>query len=243
MKHYRPIDIARELNISTSALRHYESWGIIPPPERGANQYRLYTNEHLAYFRCLRAMIPGFGFPLTADVLRAVQDGDVDKAFWLVSGEQAQLYNEKTVAEQTLALLRNPDLSPIEGKKLKSHMTIGEAATLTEVPPSAIRHWEKEGLISPDRHPDNGYRLFTPMHIRQILLIRTMRRTVYFLENIKEVVHALEHHSMEEAQKMTEQALFTLHKRNRDQFWGIQKLMALCHEIGLIKEEWKNFYF
>lgn len=28
MKHYRPIDIARELNISTSALRHYESWGL-----------------------------------------------------------------------------------------------------------------------------------------------------------------------------------------------------------------------
>jgi len=57
----RPIDIARKLNISTSALRHYEDWGIIPPVERGANGYRVYTEVHVAYFECIRAMNAGFG--------------------------------------------------------------------------------------------------------------------------------------------------------------------------------------
>lgn len=49
----RPIDIARRLNISTNALRHYEDWGIIPPVERGTNGYRIYTAEHVAYFECM----------------------------------------------------------------------------------------------------------------------------------------------------------------------------------------------
>lgn len=60
MHYLKPKDIAKELQISTSALRHYESWGVVPSPERSENGYRLYTQTHLAYFRCLRAMF-GFG--------------------------------------------------------------------------------------------------------------------------------------------------------------------------------------
>ena len=80
-------------------------------------------------------------------------------------------------------------------------MTIGEVAELTNVESSAIRHWEKEGLITPDRNPENGYRLYTPSQVRQILLIRSLRRTVYYLESIKEIIQAVEHQSIEQAQK------------------------------------------
>jgi len=60
VKMLKPIDIAKKLNISTSALRHYESWGIIPTVPRSSNGYREYTEEHVAYFQCIRAMLPGF---------------------------------------------------------------------------------------------------------------------------------------------------------------------------------------
>lgn len=201
MRYYKPIEIARELSISTSALRHYESWGVIPAPERAANGYRLYTKVHLAYFRCLRAMFLGFGVSITCDVLRHIQNGELDSAFWLVNKEQANLQHEKVIADQTLAVLKDPKLPLITDQKRKSRMTIGEAAAFTDVQTSAIRHWEKEGLISPERDPENGYRLFTPMHIRQILLIRTLRKTVYYLENMKEIVQAVEHQSIEKAKK------------------------------------------
>lgn len=49
----RPIDIARKLNISTSTLRHYESWGMLPPVQRSASGYRIYTEEHAAYSSAL----------------------------------------------------------------------------------------------------------------------------------------------------------------------------------------------
>ena len=237
MRYFKPIEIARELGISTSALRHYESWGVVPAPERAENGYRLYTKLHLAYFRCLRAMFPAFGVGLTCMVLRHIQNGDMDAAFWLVNKAQADLQEEKAAADQTLAVLRDPELPIIPGHKLKQLMTISEAASLANVQASAIRHWEKEGLISPERDPENGYRLFTPVHIRQILLIRTLRRTVYFLEHMKEIVQAVEHQSIEKAKQVTEHALKSIHQRNRRQFSGVYQLVELCKEAGLMEHE------
>lgn len=231
MRYYKPIEIARELNISTSALRHYESWGVVPTPERAANGYRLYTKIHLAYFRCLRAMFPGFGVAITSEVLNHIQNNEVDTAFWLVNKEQADLQHEKVVADQTLALLEDPELPGHANKKMKKQMTIGEAATFADVQASAIRHWEKEGLLSPERNSENGYRIFTPVHIRQILLIRTLRRTVYYLENMKEIVQAVEHQGIKKAKEVTESALLSINERNRQQFYGVHQLVELCKEL------------
>lgn len=248
MRYYKPIEIARELYISTSALRHYESWGVVPAPARSAKGYRLYTKLHLAYFRCLRAMFAGFGVSLACEVLCLVQKGDINGAFWLVNQEQARLQHEKAVADQTLVLLHNPELPLSPNKKLKKRMTIGEAAELADVQPSAIRHWEKEGLITPDRDPDNGYRLFTPMHIRQILLIRTLRKTVYVLENMKEIVKSIEHRSIEKAKSVTLEALASIHDRNRRQFYAVHQLVELCVEAGHMdpkeydKGLWYDYY-
>ncbi|RIX51430.1 MerR family transcriptional regulator [Paenibacillus nanensis] len=237
MEYYKPVEIARELHISTSAMRHYEAWGIVPPPERGANGYRLYTRTHRAYFRCLRAMFAGFGTAVTSEALRYIQAGDMDAAFWLVNREQAALYQEKEAADKTLSLLQSPDPPIPPGRKPKSRMTIGEAAELAGVRASAIRHWEKEGLIIPERDPDNGYRLYTPTHLRQILLIRTLRGTVYFLEHMKELVQAVEHQSFEKAKRVAVKALRRIHERGQRQFYAVHQLVELCKEVGLMPAE------
>ncbi|TPE67848.1 TioE family transcriptional regulator [Halalkalibacterium halodurans] len=235
MRYFKPKEIADELHISTSALRHYESWGVVPAPERAENGYRLYTKVHLAYFRCLRSMVPGFGYQLTYDVLRHIQKKEMNEAFWLVNEEQAKLHEEKRLADQTLAMLQEPDVTALNNRRIKNKMTIGEAAELTNVQTSAIRHWEKEGLLSPERNLENGYRLYTPVHIRQILLIRTLRKTVYFLDKLKEVVDAVEHQSIEKAKKITEEALVSIHQRNRQQFNGVHQMIELCIEVGMME--------
>ncbi|WP_152394845.1 TioE family transcriptional regulator [Paenibacillus guangzhouensis] len=236
-EYYKPIEIARELRISTSALRHYESWGVIPAPERSENGYRRYTQVHLAYFRCLRALIPGFGFKLTYEVLRYIQQAELNNALWLINEEQSKLQEEKRSAGQMLALLQDPELQVVQGKPMKGLMTIGEAAAITHVQASAIRHWEKEGLLNPVRNPDNGYRLYSPMHVRQILLISTLRKTVYYLDKMKEIVQAVEHHSLEKAKAVAEDALLRIHRLNRQQYMGVYQLMALCMTVGLTGEE------
>ncbi|MFN2746341.1 MULTISPECIES: TioE family transcriptional regulator [Bacillus] len=233
MRYYKPIEIARELNISTSALRHYESWGVVPKPARDVNGYRLYTKVHFAYFRCLRTMFAGFGVGVTCEVLRSIQNAEMDKAFWLVNKEQANLQQEKNSADQTLALIENLEL-PTDETNIKQMMTIGEAADFTKVNASAIRHWEKEGLLTPKRDPENGYRLFTPLHIRKILLISTLRKTVYFLKHMEEFVEAIENQSLEQVKKVLEKALSSINKRNREQLRGVHQLIELCNVLDLM---------
>lgn len=234
MRYYKPHEIAQQLHISTSALRHYEAWGVVPAPERAANGYRLYTEVHLAYFQCLRAMFPGFGVAITCEVLRLIQNAQLDPAFWMVNQEQANLHRDKVAADQTLELLQTPELPDMPNRKRKPNMSIGEAAAYTGATTSAIRHWEKEGLLTPDRDPENGYRSFSPIHIRQILLIRTLRGTVYFLSPIKDIVHALEHQSLEQAKKLTEDSIRSIHERNRHQFLGVHRLVELCQVLKLM---------
>jgi len=141
------------LNISTSTLRNYESLGLVPPVPRAANGYRVYTDEHVAYFECIRAMIPGFGIPITREVVRKLQKQEVDEALWLVNEQQALLHREKVLTEKTIRLLETDELDKLEWNRKRKGMTIGEASRETGVPSSAIRHWEREGLLSLPRDP------------------------------------------------------------------------------------------
>ncbi|WP_026700637.1 MerR family transcriptional regulator [Salibacterium aidingense] len=234
--YFKPKEIAESLNISTSALRHYESWGIVPRPARTKNGYRLYTEIHFAYFRCIRAMFPAINMRIISKILLHIQRGQVDTAFWIVNEEQAKLHQEKAVADQALKMLHHPELTNINNKKIKDEMTVGEAADLAGIAPSAIRHWEKEHLITPNRNPDNGYRMYNKTHLRQIFFIRAMRNTVYSLDNIKEVISSLEHKTVQQAAKVTQDALESINHRNRSQLHGIHELYELCEVTGLLNK-------
>lgn len=230
----RPIDIARKLGISTSALRHYEEWGIVPPVERAQNGYRIYTEEHVAYFECLRAMLPGFGMDVTKRVLLNVQNKEVDAALWLVNESQASLHHDKTIAERALQILETEELDNLEIKGKRKWMTIGEVSAETMIPSSAIRHWEKEGLITPVRDQENGYRRFNRSHVRQILIIRTLRTAVYSLEVIREVMRELDHHNVEQARQIARDSMKYLNNRNQTQLRGAHYLYQLCRMLMLL---------
>src|SRR5690554_4587524 len=180
----RPIDIAKKLTITTSALRHYESWGIIPIVERGDNGYRIYTEVHVAYFECIRAMQTGFGMDVVRKVMKLMLYNKVKEACWLVNEVQVNLHHEKRSVEQALQVL---EVEVLEHKKLdtypsklskKEWYSIGEAAKELGVAHSTIRHWEKEGLIEPHRDVESGYRNYSRADLRKLLVIRTLRTVV-----------------------------------------------------------------
>ncbi|HZG57190.1 MerR family transcriptional regulator [Paenibacillus sp.] len=229
----RPIDIARKLCISTSALRHYEAWGIVPAIERSSNGYRVYTDEHVAYFECIRAMGPGFGMKLTSEVLRKIQQKDVNSALWLVNEAQVSLHREKFIAEKTIQLLESKELDNLDKGKERKEMTIGEVSAETEIPSSAIRYWEKTGLIKLTRD-ENGYRTFTNSHVRQILLIRTLRTANYPLETVLHILKELDQNNVEQARKIARNSLENLHMKNHDQLRGMHYLYNLCRKVNLL---------
>lgn len=232
----RPIDIARKLSISTSTLRHYEEWGIVPPVERGENGYRIYTADHVAYFECIRYMLPGYGMELTAEAMRMLQRGEVQDVLWMVKEAQARLHQDKVTADKTIELLESEALDRLDSKGKRKWMTIGEVSLETGIPSSAIRHWEKSGLLSIARDPENGYRLFNSTHLRQILLIRTLRTAVYSLDVIKSVLDEVNHNRIEQARQVARDSLEYIHQLNLHQVHGAHYLYQLCLQLKLIEE-------
>ncbi|SDY99102.1 DNA-binding transcriptional regulator, MerR family [Evansella caseinilytica] len=224
----KPIDIARKLKISTSALRHYEAWGIIPKVERGQNGYRLYTEEHVAYFECIRAMYPGFGMNVVRKTMPLIQKGKLTEALWIVNEVQVKLHEDKQKAERALHVLEQEQLEPLPGGQQKSWYTIGEAASVIGVPNSTLRHWEKENLIVPQRDLESGYRKYGRQDLRKLLVIRTLQTAVYSLDIVREVLDEMDQHNIAHAIKITRDSLVYMDHLIMEQLRGMSYLYKLC---------------
>lgn len=230
----RPIDIARNLDVGTSALRHYEKWGIVPPAKRKANGYRIYTEEHEAYFQCIRAMYPGFGMATVRKIMPMIQQHKFVEALWEVNKIQSDLYERKQQATKALDILKPNNMETFLNKKNKKWYTIGEVEQEIEVPASTLRHWEKEGLITPDRDPENGYRRYSREDIRYLLIIRTVQSSVYLLDIVRDVLEKINEHSLEQARQITMDSLAYMDYQIEQQLRGMHHLYKL---IELLKRK------
>lgn len=174
---YRPIDIARILNISTSTIRIYEDMGIIPPVKRSDSRYRIFTQIHLDYFICIRNMVKGYSLEFTGALLKEHIKGNDHKALWMITKSQADLYAEKMRLERVgLNLIKNINYKSSNIKKDKNNlMTIKEISKITDISTTTIRYWETIGLISSVRGEGNNYRLFNEEQIKVILIIHALK--------------------------------------------------------------------
>ncbi|MED1564195.1 hypothetical protein AJ85_11685 [Alkalihalobacillus alcalophilus ATCC 27647 = CGMCC 1.3604] len=93
------IEIAKKLNISTSDLRHYESWGLVPKVERAKNGYRIYSSEHETYFQYIRVLNAGFEMDLVKKVMPLIINGKIHDTLWLINKAQVDLNTEKETVQ------------------------------------------------------------------------------------------------------------------------------------------------
>ncbi|WP_277678651.1 MerR family transcriptional regulator [Gracilibacillus dipsosauri] len=233
----RPIDIARELDVGTSALRHYEKWGIVPTAKRKANGYRVYTEVHEAYFKCIRAMYPGFGMATVRKVMPMIQQNKFTEALWEVNRVQANLYKNKQQAIKALDILKPDNMESFLNRQNKNLYNIGEVEREIKVPATTIRHWEKEGLIKPVRDAENGYRMYSRDDIRKLLIIRTVQSSVYFLDSVREILDRINQLNVTEARKITMDSLVYMDYQIEQQLRGAHYLYRL---IKLLKKKEKE---
>ena len=78
------------------------------------------------------------------------------------------------------------------GKKVN----INQVEQLTGVSKRNIRFYEKEGLLTPERNPKNGYRSYDEADIRRIQLIKMLRMVDMPLEEIKKIFYTSLYHTM-----------------------------------------------
>jgi DNA-binding transcriptional MerR regulator len=229
----RPIDIARQLKISTTTLRGYEESGLVPPVLRSQAGYRIYTEKHLAYFICIREMLPAFDLTFIAKVLKEVKEGHIDAALWIANKAQADLWNEKQTYKKTIEILLHNNFNTAASKA----MSIGEVSKETGITVTTIRYWEKAGLLFPERNKENGYRVYTNKHIQQILTLNAIRLSVqthrlkHFFRTMKETYEAFDYSNRAEIEKFLDDLSNQLNQMNRLQMKGIFALYKLCQQV------------
>ena len=100
--------LARLTGVSTDLLRHYERIGILPPPARGSNGYRLYPSQMVPRVRAVRRSLT-LGFSLA----------ELARIFGLRDRGGIPCRNVRALAEEKL---RHVERSLVELKALRRQL-------------------------------------------------------------------------------------------------------------------------
>lgn len=224
----KAIEIAKKLGLSTSALRHYESWGIIPPVKRAENGYRIYTKKHEAYFYCIQALNAGFGMDVVKEVMPLLIKGESTEAMWRILREQSRLQEKKHELHQTIAMLEAKD--QLEDRQ---NMTIGDIAKEAQISAATIRHWEKEKLLTPARNENNGYRVYCSSDVCAVILISVLQHMVYSLEEVRRLLLEVEKAKLlDQPEKIGMIISEPLDRRLLEQMKGAAAFYELVVDVG-----------
>ena len=189
----RPVDLAREHGLSAQAVRNYEGQGILPAAGRTRHGYRVYAPLHARALRAFVALVPAHGHRTAADVMRALNTGDVDVALALLDESHAQLLRDRETLAAVDAALRDLASSEPEVPSQRKVVFIGQLAGELGVGPATLRKWEKAGLIEPRRDPETGYRVYTAAEVRDAHLAHQLRRGGYLLRQIAPLIERVRH--------------------------------------------------
>ncbi len=183
----RPADLAAAHGISAQTVRNYERAGVLPVAERTPSGYRLYSAVHAAALAAYLALIPGFGHATGAEIMRAVDRGDLDAAFHLIDTAHAQLLADRATLDSVEVAVR--DLSPGAAAGVSAPdrpLPIGAVAHRLGVTPATLRKWERAGILVPGR--DRGSRVYRATDLRDADLAHLLRRGGYPLARIAGVL-------------------------------------------------------
>lgn len=181
----RPVDLARAHGLSTQAVRNHEAAGILPPAERSAHGYRRYTPRHAHALAAFLALVPGHGHGTATEIMRAVNDGDVDTALAMIDESHTRLVDDRAVL--TAVEAASADLQPVP-PETGGDTFVGPLAHRLGIRPATVRRWEHAGVVTPRRDPATGYRVYGAADVRDALMAAQLRRGGYRLEQIAQVV-------------------------------------------------------
>ena len=188
----RPVDLAREHGLSAQAVRNYEEEGILPSAERTPHGYRVYTPLQAHALRAFVALVRAHGHRTAADVMRAVNAGDVNGALALLDESHAQLLRDRDTLAAVDAALRDLASEPASPSR-RGGIFIGQLARELGIGPATLRKWEKAGLVEPRRDPETGYRVYGAAEVRDAHLAHQLRRGGYLLRQISPLIAQVRH--------------------------------------------------
>ncbi|SBT50450.1 TioE family transcriptional regulator [Micromonospora auratinigra] len=193
MRRLRPADLAREHGLSTQAVRNYERDGHLPPAERTASGYRIYTERHAAALRAYLSVVAAHGHPTAGQIMRALHDGEPDRALTAIDRSHQRLLRDRATLDAVRAAVGHltaaepADIAPDDPVP----RSIGELAHRLDLTPATLRNWEDAGILAPARDPRTGHRVFRAADLRDAQLAHLLRRGGYPLSAIATVVQQI----------------------------------------------------
>jgi len=101
-------------------------------------------------------------------------------------------------------------------------MKIYQVEELVGITKKNIRFYEDEGLLNPDRNPENGYREYSLKDVRQLEKIKLLRKLDVSLENIRLMMNG----KMSFSDAMNHQ-ISELEKKQKD----AELMVQFCHKM------------
>lgn len=180
-KYLRTSEIARAVGVHPNTVRLYEEWGFLPPIPRSQSGYRQFTQTHLEQMKLARIALqwpyPG-GKAVVIALIDQAAGGNLGEALELAYQYLAQVQAERAHAETAVTFLEQW----AQGQMMdttKRPLRIGEAAERLAVSADMLRNWERNGLLTVPRNPQNRYRLYGAPEIGRIRVIRMLRQAGY----------------------------------------------------------------
>ncbi|WP_328681691.1 MerR family transcriptional regulator [Streptomyces sp. NBC_00322] len=230
----RVIDLARSAGISVQQVRNYVEMGLLPPVERTASGYRIFTSAHAEALATAREVAAGHGWTTARIVMSAVHNGDLEGALAALDASHARLSRERSelaavhdVLETVLAQQATSSATAHRG------MRIGQVACAVGVRPPVLRLWESRGLLRPDREPSTGYRLYSGSELHAAHVIALLRRGNYPLATVNAVLNELRTTGSPERvlSELTHRAR-DLHRRSLDRLRASAALHTYLNQLG-----------
>ncbi|MET9632743.1 TioE family transcriptional regulator [Lentzea sp. NPDC006480] len=187
MSKLRPIDLAREHSITPQAVRNYETDCLIPPADRTASGYRVYTGLHAAALRAFLALVPAHGHATAREIMRALNTNQLDAALSTIDRSHAQLQRDRETLDAVAEAIGHLTATPQPAPDRRSTSSIGDLAHRLDVTTATLRNWEDAEIVVPQRSPA-GHRTYDAADVRDAELAHLLRRGGYGLDQIAVVV-------------------------------------------------------
>jgi DNA-binding transcriptional MerR regulator len=183
--HLRTADVARRSGYSVQQVRNLERDGVLPAAVRSDSGYRRYEETHVRAALAYRALAAGVGPVEAKNIMRA------DDMLARLDAAHARLHAERrdlALAKEAVTAIA---AEPIEDPRPADSMTISELAGALGLRPSALRHWEAEGLVAPQRSGTS--RRYAPDDVRDARIVHQLRLAGYRIAQIRVVLPQLPH--------------------------------------------------
>ena len=183
------IAVGRLVGYSTQQIRDLESLGAIPVAHRATNGYRRYTQTHVIALRAYRALAAAIGPVPARKIMPTLIGSPLDVAAETIDDLHVVISRQRALVREALRGLETVLTETADPFDEPDAMTIGELAQALGVRPSALRHWEREGLVTPDRAHQSQARVYGARAITEARIVAALRSGGYSIPPIARVLH------------------------------------------------------